>query len=67
GLAELARQPWEGDLPQLRATVDRLVALSEASIGRKLVRSVVMTTKTGRVASPVHARRASLVAASATP
>ena len=59
GLAELARHSWEGDLAQLRGMVDRLVALSETSIGRKLVRAVIMPTKTGRVARRVNPVRLS--------
>ena len=58
-LAELARHPWEGNLVELRSTVDRLVALANGAIGRKLVRSVFATTKSCRVASRVHAPRVS--------
>ena len=53
GLAELVRHTWEGDLPQLRGVLDRLVALSNTSIGWKLVRAVLKPTKTGRVAPRV--------------
>jgi tetratricopeptide (TPR) repeat protein len=67
GLAELARHSWEGDLPQLRATVDRLVALSDTLIGQKLVRAVVMPTKTGRVARRVDPVRSSRLELATTP
>ncbi len=58
-IAELAGQSWAGDLPQLRATVDRLVALSDSRIGRKLVRAVLMPSETRRVARRVDTVRAS--------
>jgi len=58
-LADLARHPWEGNLVELRGVVDRLVALSDGRIGRKLVRRILMTAKTHRVAGRVHAPRAS--------
>jgi DNA-binding NtrC family response regulator len=58
-LAELARHRWEGNFVELRGVVDRLVALSDDRIGKKLVRRILMTTKTRRVAGRVHARRAS--------
>jgi tetratricopeptide (TPR) repeat protein len=67
GLAELVRLPWEGDLPQLRAAVDRLVALSDISIGRKLVRAAVMPAKTGRVARRVNPARHSRLELASTP
>src|SRR6185295_5301055 len=63
-LAELARHRWEGNLAELRGAVDRLVALSESKIGRKLVRRILKTTKTGAVAGRVHASRVSRLAAS---
>jgi len=56
-LAELARYKWEGNTVELRGAVDRLVAMSEGQIGRKLVRRILKATKTGRVASHVHASR----------
>jgi len=56
-LAELARHKWEGNTVELRGTVDRLVAMSDSQIGRKLVRRILKTTKTGAVASRVHASR----------
>jgi transcriptional regulator with AAA-type ATPase domain len=56
-LAELARHPWAGNLVELRGVVDRLVAMSDDRIGRKLVRRILMTTKTHRVAGRVHASR----------
>lgn len=58
-LVELARHGWDGDLPQLRATVDRLVAMSEGFIGRKLVRSVLMPSETRRVGRRVAEVRSS--------
>jgi tetratricopeptide (TPR) repeat protein len=58
-LAELAAHRWEGNLDELRAVVDRLVALSDGKIGKKLVRRILMTTKTRRVEDRVHRRRAS--------
>jgi transcriptional regulator with GAF, ATPase, and Fis domain len=56
-LAELTYHHWKGDLPHLRGVIDRLVALSESSIGRKLVRSVLKTTETRRVATRVDTSR----------
>jgi tetratricopeptide (TPR) repeat protein len=58
-LAELANHRWEGNLDELRGVVDRLVALSDERIGRKLVRQILMTTRTRRVESRVHDPRAS--------
>jgi transcriptional regulator with AAA-type ATPase domain len=58
-LAELAGHRWEGNLAELRGVVDRLVALSEGQIGRKLVRRILMASETRRVAGRVHTRRAS--------
>jgi transcriptional regulator with AAA-type ATPase domain len=58
-LAELARHRWEGNLAELQATVDRLVALSDDRIGRNLVRQILTTSKSHRVDGPVHIRRAS--------
>ncbi len=63
-LAELARHRWEGNTAELRGMVDRLVALSETKIGRKLVRKILKTTKTRAVAGRVHASRVSRLAAS---
>jgi len=56
-LAELARHKWEGNTVELRGAVDRLVAMSDGQIGRKLVRRLLKTTKTGAVANRVHASR----------
>jgi tetratricopeptide (TPR) repeat protein len=56
-LTELAEHRWEGNVDELRGVVDRLVAFSDKSIGRKLVRRILMTTKTRRLASRVHASR----------
>ncbi|HVE40641.1 MAG TPA: sigma 54-interacting transcriptional regulator [Planctomycetota bacterium] len=56
-LTELANHRWEGNIDELRGVVDRLVALSDESIGRKLVRRILMTTKTRRLAKRVHASR----------
>ncbi len=56
-LAELARHPWEGDVAELRAAVDRLVAMSDGRIGRKLVRRILKTTKKRSVANRVHGLR----------
>ena len=56
-LAELARHRWEGNLAELRATVDRLVAMSDGAIGRKLVRQIFKTTKKSPVAYRVHGMR----------
>lgn len=36
-LAELAQRPWEGNLPELRSAVERLVALTGETIGRRHV------------------------------
>ena len=58
-LAELARHGWEGNLVELRGVVDRLVAMSDGRIGRKLVRRILRTSKTRRVGGRVHASRAS--------
>lgn len=58
-LAELARHPWDGNLAELRGVVDRLVALSEGKIGKKLIRRILKTSKNGRVGIAVHLRRAS--------
>jgi len=58
-LVELTRHPWEGGLSQLRATVDRLVAMSDGFIGLARVRSVLMPTKTRRVAGRVSPERSS--------
>ena len=55
-VAELARHPWEGNLAQLEATVDRLVALSDRRIGRNLVLKVMSPDKR-RVVRPVYAPR----------
>jgi len=62
-LAELARHRWEGNLAELRGVVDRLVALSDAKIGRKLVRNILKTTETRAGSSRVHASRVSRLAA----
>jgi transcriptional regulator with AAA-type ATPase domain len=62
-LAELARHRWEGNVVELRGVVDRLVALSDVRIGKKLVRKILTPTKTRRVAGRVHdSRRSALVA-----
>jgi transcriptional regulator with AAA-type ATPase domain/Tfp pilus assembly protein PilF len=53
-LAELARHRWEGNAVELRAAVDRLVAMSDGRIGRALVRRILKTTKSGAVAGRVH-------------
>ncbi|MBI3857156.1 MAG: sigma 54-interacting transcriptional regulator [Planctomycetes bacterium] len=58
-LAELARHSWHGDLAELCAVVERLVAFSNHRIGRKLVRKILMTPKARRVADRVHISRAS--------
>ncbi|HVR87304.1 MAG TPA: sigma 54-interacting transcriptional regulator [Planctomycetota bacterium] len=56
-LAELARHRWEGNTVELRGAVDRLVAMSDVQIGKKLVRSILKATRTGVVAGRVHASR----------
>jgi tetratricopeptide (TPR) repeat protein len=58
-IAELARHRWAGNLVELRGAVERLVALSDDWIGRRLVRRILMTAKTSRVERRVHASRAS--------
>src|SRR6185503_11965907 len=58
-LAELSRHGWAGNLVELRGVVDRLVAMSDVRIGRKLVRRILMTTKSRRVDGRVHAPRPS--------
>lgn len=58
-LAELARHRWEGNLAELRGVVDRLVAFSEGRIGRKLVRRILMTSKSRRLGGRVHHPRLS--------
>jgi tetratricopeptide (TPR) repeat protein len=58
-VAELARHRWAGNLPELSAAIHRLVALSEESIGRNLVRQVLTATESNRVARPVHIPRRS--------
>jgi two-component system nitrogen regulation response regulator GlnG len=40
-VAELARAPWEGNLPELEAAIERMVAASEDPIGLKLVRRIL--------------------------
>lgn len=62
-LAELSHHPWEGDLPEVQSTVERLVTLSDRSIGRNLVRSVLKPTETRRVAARVDAQRMARLAA----
>lgn len=57
-LAELAQHRWEGNTVELRGAVDRLVALSNGRIGKKLVRRILATSKSGAVAGRVHALRA---------
>ncbi|HZE99836.1 MAG TPA: sigma 54-interacting transcriptional regulator [Planctomycetota bacterium] len=57
-LAELALHRWEGNTVELRGAVDRLVAMSENRIGRKLVRRILKTTKLRSVAGRVHGSRA---------
>lgn len=54
-LAELARHRWEGNLDELRAAVDRLVALSESRIGRKLVRQILRKSNRSPIRSGLHA------------
>jgi len=56
-LAELARHRWEGNTAELRGAVDRLVALSDGKIGRRLVRRILKTTKTRVVAGRVYGLR----------
>jgi transcriptional regulator with AAA-type ATPase domain/Tfp pilus assembly protein PilF len=56
-LAELARHRWEGNTSELRAAVDRLVAMSDGQIGRKLVRRILKTTKSSSLSSRVHGTR----------
>ena len=65
-LAELARHPWEGDLPEVRAAVDRLVAMADGSIGRLLVRSLFKTPENRRVARRVNTGRQLTFLASAS-
>jgi tetratricopeptide (TPR) repeat protein len=56
-LAELSEHRWAGNVDELRGVVERLVAMSDERIGRKLVRRILMTTKTRRLAGRVHAPR----------
>jgi len=65
-LAELARHRWEGNLAELQATVERMVALSNDRIGRNLVRQILTTSKSHRVDGRVHVRRASRLEAALT-
>jgi tetratricopeptide (TPR) repeat protein len=58
-LAELAGHGWEGNAVELRGVVDRLVALSEARIGKKLVRKILTAARSYRVPVRVHGLRAS--------
>lgn len=53
-LAELARHRWDGNTTELRGAVDRLVAMSDGRIGKKLVRRILKTTKSGAVAARVY-------------
>jgi DNA-binding NtrC family response regulator len=52
-LAELLRRPWQGNLSELRATLDRLVAHSQDLIGRKLVLKHSRTPKSSSPAPRV--------------
>ncbi len=65
-LVELARRPWDGDLAELRAAVERLVVLSDRVIGRRLVRRALMTTESCRLAPRVDKKRRSRRMAPAT-
>lgn len=56
-LAELASRHWEGNVPELRSAVDRLVAFSDRTIGRKLVRQHFTTTKSRPVIRSVDKKR----------
>jgi DNA-binding NtrC family response regulator len=58
-LAELARHRWEGNLVELRAAVDRLVALSGSRIGRKLVRQILAKSTLRPVKGRLYVRRPS--------
>jgi len=62
-LAELARHRWEGNLVELRGAVDRLVAMSDGQIGKKLVRRILKATRTASVGGRVHASRKMLTEA----
>jgi transcriptional regulator with AAA-type ATPase domain/Tfp pilus assembly protein PilF len=50
-LALLARRRWEGNLPELRAAVERLVAAGAGPIGVKRVREALRTPDRRRVAA----------------
>jgi tetratricopeptide (TPR) repeat protein len=55
-VAELARQAWPGNLPELQAVVERLVAASEDVVGLNLVRRT-LDGRESRQASLDRARR----------
>lgn len=66
-LSELARHRWDGNAAELRGVVDRLVALSDGQIGKKLVRKILAATEKRRVAGRVHASRPSSLERVLTP
>ncbi len=64
-LAELVRRPWDGDSAEVRAAVERLVAFSDGTIGRRLVRRVLTGPESCRPGPRVHKKRPSRQMASA--
>jgi DNA-binding NtrC family response regulator len=58
-LADLAHRPWPGNISELRAAVERLVAFSDGPIGIKVLRRVLRTPESRRPASFVDRKRAS--------
>lgn len=64
-VAELLRNPWNGNLTELRSVLDRLVAHSSVSIGRKLVLRHSRTPKSSPPACRVNRSRQLAAMASA--
>jgi tetratricopeptide (TPR) repeat protein len=58
-LAELARRPWDGGQAEILAAVERLVILSDGTIGEKLVRRNFTVTESCRPGPRVHKTRPS--------
>lgn len=56
-LAEMARQPWEGNLSEIQATVERLVTLSDRFVGLKLVRRILKTPDSYLLSHRVYKKR----------
>lgn len=61
-LATLARHRWEGNLPELRAVVERLVERSRGTIGRHMVQKYVYNRSQASLAVLVYGTRTSRLA-----